>query len=515
MTATLTPTRPHPSRPAPPRHPARRIPWLALAALLYAAVQLLAVVPAHLGLGWDETVYVSQVDPRTPAAFFSAPRSRGISYLVAPLLAVTASPTALRVTLALASAAALYAAFRVWRPLLGRAPVALAALGFGTLWVTVLYGSQAMPNLWVALAAVAAVGWFLRAAGPSAPRRAYAMLAACTAAATLFRLSDGFWLALPLLTGTLLVRAWRRPAPLLALLAGLTLGGAPWIAEAYRRFGGIGPRLHASSATEGGMRPHWNVPAAWHDLNGPLLCRPCTAQLTHPAHTLWWLALPALTAAACGLAVRTRRPGTTLLPIACALALGAPYLLLIDYFAPRFLLPAYALLSLPLAALAVHVVRAFRPRTARAFALAALLALGAAHLATQYAGLHTNLADARTSTAHYAKASTSLHRLGLRAPCLIAGEHAPPIAYATGCASANVTGNNLDTTPTALRHAAAHHPTATLTRAHHTPFYAHGWTPHPLPGTGLTAYTPPPDLWHGEQPPELTVDSRPASPLDP
>ncbi|MBO8190182.1 hypothetical protein ITI46_00385 [Streptomyces oryzae] len=467
------------------------MPWLALVAAAYAAAQLFLVAGGHLGLGWDEAVYLSQTDPRTPAAFFSAPRSRGISYLVAPILAVTGSATALRTVLALTSALALYAAFRVWQPLLGRAATALAALLFATLWVTVLYGPQAMPNLWVALAAVAATGWYLRAAGPGVPRRAYVLLTSCLAGAALFRFSDGIWLALPLLTAPLLVGAWRRPALVLAVLTGPALGSLPWIVEAYARFGGVLARLHVAGRTEGGMHPHWNGGTAWRGLTGPLLCRPCTVQAAQPAHHLWWAALPVLAACACAVAVRNRRPSSTLLPVACAVALSVPYLLLIDYFAPRFLLPSYALLSLPIAALLVRLLHAFHPGAPRAFALCALALLFAAHTTTQYADLRTNLTHARAANARYQVAADELHRLGLRPPCLITGKHAPPIAYDTGCASANVSGNNRNTTPTALRRRAAHTPTAALTRKHHAPFYAGHWTAHPLRGTGLTAYLPP------------------------
>ncbi|MFG2582754.1 DUF6537 domain-containing protein [Streptomyces malaysiensis] len=215
---------------AVPRPP-RRIPWPALVALAYTVAQLALVVP-HLGLGWDETVYVSQVDPGRPAAYFSAPRSRGISLLAAPVLAVTHSTTVLRIVLALLSAAALYAAYRVWQPLLGRARTALAALLFASLWTTVLYGPQAMPNLWVALSAVAAVGWFLRAVHLHERRRALLGLGAMVAAATCFRFSDGVWLALPLLAACAIVPAWRRPAPALAVAGGFAMGGAEWVAEA-------------------------------------------------------------------------------------------------------------------------------------------------------------------------------------------------------------------------------------------------------------------------------------------
>ncbi|MEV4443683.1 hypothetical protein AB0K09_32785, partial [Streptomyces sp. NPDC049577] len=168
----------------PGRRPALRAlpaPALLAVALAYAVLQTCYAV-AHMDLGWDETVYLSQVDPRNPAAFFSAPRSRGVSFLVAPVIALTSSTTALRLVLVALSSAALYAAFAVWEPLAGRARTALAALLFTTLWITVLSGPEIMPNLWVALAAVAAAGWFLRArSGTPGRRRALVGLTATLA----------------------------------------------------------------------------------------------------------------------------------------------------------------------------------------------------------------------------------------------------------------------------------------------------------------------------------------------
>ncbi|WP_172381094.1 hypothetical protein [Streptomyces sp. MNP-20] len=436
----------------PPTRVPRRVPWLALVALAYAALQLTLVVP-HMGPGWDETVYLSQVDPHRPAAFFSAPRSRGITFLTAPVPGVTGSTTALRTVLALLSAAALYAACRTWQPLLGRRRTALAALLFAGLWASVLYGSQALPNLWVALLCLGAI----------------------VAAATCFRFSDGAWLTLPLLAACAAISSWRRPGPALAVVAGFAAGGAEWIAEAYVRWGGVGALLHASSTTEGGMGPHWAGGMSWRNLNGPLLCRPCRLPLTQPTFTLRWLALPAL----------------ALLPIACALALSIPYLLLIGYSAPRFLLPAYALLSPPLALLAVHAARACRtPRLhVLTCGLGALLLV--LHLAVQYTSLERATADARTTTARYRTAARALHHLGLTPPCLLSGTHAPPISYYAGCASANVGGNNRNTAARALRHRAAHEPAAALTDSRSAPpTYARTWSAHPPPGTGLTAYVP-------------------------
>jgi len=482
MTATVTTRAPRTSPASAGPHP-RSIPWLALVASAYAAAQLALVVP-HTGhlLGWDETVYVSQVDPRHPAAYFSAPRSRGISFLVAPVLAATSSVLVLHIVLALLSALALYAAFRVWGRILGTGTTALAALLFAGLWTTQINGSQAMPNLWVAFGAVAAVGWFLRT--PTEPHARW-WLAAALAFTALMRTPDAGWLSVPLLAIALLVRIWRPAVP--AVIGGLALGAAEWTAEAYVRFGGIPQRLHVSSATEGGMRPHLNLVNAWHSLNGPELCRPCEVPLRHPELTLWWLALPLLAAVALVVALRDRRPATAAVPVACAAGVAFPYLFLITYSAPRFLLPAYALLALPLAALATRVVRAGGVPVAITVALAVALQLGSQYVVVHHAATTTATADRR-----YENAAHDLRDLGLRPPCLVTGRYALPVAYEAGCASAEAHGHNRSTTTAALLARSAHEPTAVLVRHHHKlPHYAHAWTRHPLPGTHWTAYIAP------------------------
>ncbi|MEU9371956.1 glycosyltransferase family 39 protein, partial [Streptomyces avermitilis] len=468
-----------------PRFPPGR--GLEAVSLLYLLVQLTLVVPhlAHV-LGWDETVYVSQVDPRTPAAFFSAPRSRGISVLVSPVLAVTDSVLALRIVLALLSTAALYAAYRVWRPLLGHTTTALAALVFSGLWIAQISGPEAMPNLWVALGAVAATGLFLRA--PREPNARW-WLAVCLAGVALMRIPDAAWLGLPLLATAVCVRSHRRTLPY--LLGGLAVGATQWTVEAYSRFGGVPQRLHVSGATEGGMHPHLNLFNAWRSLNGPELCRPCSGPVHHPELTLWWLALPLLALAALAVALRERRTGSpadrTLVPLTVAVCLSAPYLLLLSYSAPRFLLPAYALLALPVGGLLTRVARA---RPALAVTVGCLVAL---QLVAQYPVLHRMTAQVASLDQRYRVAADELNALGLRAPCLLVGSHAQPVGYDAGCASAATKGNNRNTTPSSVLRRAERIPTAVLTTdARRPPHYAHGWTRHPLPATdGWTAWLAP------------------------
>ncbi|WP_234433640.1 hypothetical protein [Streptomyces rimosus] len=472
----------------------RSLPWLAVVALLYALVQLILVLPhTRDGLGWDETVYVSQSDPRTPAAYFSAPRSRGISFLVAPILAVSPSVTLLRTVLALASAMALYGAFRVWTPLLGRRTTALAALLFAGLWATMLNGSQVMPNLWEALAVVAAVGWFLRA--PAEPSARW-WLAGTIGLAMLLRFPDGCWLALPLLATAICVRTYRTAAP--AVIGGVASGGAQWAMEAYMRFGGIGERLHLSSATEGGMGAAHSfasgVARALHSLNGPLLCRPCDVPLHAPALALWWLALPLLTVAALASTARRRhRLALSALPVTCSASLALPYLFLIDYSAPRFFLPAYALLAPPIATLIAGTERGSNQRTAslarrprRSATATAIGLLFLAHLASQVGVLTQTTAQAAALSGRYQQAAGILRQFGVRPPCLVSGPHSQPVGYDLGCASGDLQGNNHSLTPNELRQRAAREPTAVLTTSISTPppAPARNWPPHPLRNTG-------------------------------
>lgn len=449
-------------------------------AVAYAVVQLCYAV-AHMDLGWDETVYLSQVDPRHPAAFFSAPRSRGVSFLVAPVVALTSSVPVLRVALVLLSSAALYAAFRVWEPLVGRARVALAALLFAGLWITVLSGPEVMPNLWLALSAVAAVGWFLRTRGEGRGR-ALAGLTASLAASALFRAPDAVWLALPLLAVCAGARDWRRPGTVGAVLGGLAPGGVQWAVEAYVRFGGIGKRLSLSSDTEGGMGAHLGagLRAAYRSLNGPQLCRPCHIAGPSVTHALWWLLLPVLVVAACAVGERA----VTLLPVACAVSSAAPYLLLLDYSAPRFLLPVYALLSLPVAGLVVRVARGRRVVTG------VVCVVLVAHGAVQLKELRLNTADARDTTVRYRRAAQELGRLGVTAPCVVTGPRAQPIAYEAGCASAETMGNNRSTTVQGLADAASRMPLAILCDPGdpYVPAFARAWHVHVLPGTDWSVY---------------------------
>ncbi|MFF7981779.1 hypothetical protein ACFZDK_22075 [Streptomyces sp. NPDC007901] len=455
-----------------PRHP-REEPWLAAVAAVFALAQLALVRPG-LGLGWDETVYVSQVSGHIPAAFFSAPRARGISLLVAPIASWSDSTALLRVYLAVLSGLALYFSLRVWRTHVTPAVLALAGAVFASLWVTLFYGLQAMPNYWVAVGALVCVGCFLRARANTRDRAAWWGVCAGAALMAWMRPMDAVYVVLPLL-----VLALRRPLLLAVLVAGLLVGAGEWVIEAYVSYGGLAQRLSDASGIQGGLGWHLAVVDQLRSLGGRTLCRPCTGSVPNPAVTLWWFALPLFAALGAVAAVRARRTLPVLLPLGCAVTAAVPYLFLIGYAAPRFLLPAYALLALPVAHGLVHLVTAPVGRIARTAAVS-LMAVGlAGHLAVQYVVLEHTVHNSGASRADWARTAAALHSLGVRQPCLLSGYEAVPIAYYTGCGSAQTTGHDASATVAELTRAARHQPFAVLTRpGGRPPAYARTWPEH-------------------------------------
>jgi hypothetical protein len=225
-------------------------------AATFTACQLL-FVPSRMGLSWDETVYVSQVSGHASAAFFDAARSRGVPLLVAPVTMLTSSVVVLRVYLALLSGLGLLGPLWTWRPLRPAWVLALAGVAFGSLWVALYYGPQAMPDDWMALTALGATGVFLRAATRQGQRGALVGLTLTMALAALLRPGDAAFLVAPLVLATLAVPGWRRWRLSASLVAGAAAGAAEWVVEAYLRFGGLPHRLlpDDSASSERAARP--------------------------------------------------------------------------------------------------------------------------------------------------------------------------------------------------------------------------------------------------------------------
>ncbi|GLW99224.1 hypothetical protein [Microtetraspora sp. NBRC 16547] len=398
---------------------------LAVVAACYSAVQLL--VTARVGLGWDESIYVSQVTPGLPPAWFSAPRARGVPLLVAPVTLFTSSVIVIRVYLSLLSGLGLFLAYYPWVRLRPGAAVPAAAALFAGLWTSLFYGSEAMPNIWVAFCAVAGAGLF------SLYKRKWSLvgIVVAFAIASLVRPTDASWLALPLVGYGLVTRRFRA---VVAVVAGLVVGWGEWFAEAALKYGGPFARLSAAGAkNEAGL--HFSLGEHLRALDGPILCR-----FGHPcgdiplAHVAWFAAIPVLAAVGLWAVRKPARRRPLLIATASGAALALSYIFTIGYAAPRFLLPAYALLALPVACGLASVARARVGRVLVAVAMVAFFALQGGTLLER-----AEIEGAAREPDRLAAEALRGH--GITRPCFLYGHAAIQVGYLSGCGMVGITTN--------------------------------------------------------------------------
>jgi len=451
--------------------------------ILYGCA-VLSQVPSLVAFNWDEVVYASQVRPGVAPVPMSAPRAWGMPIMLAPVAVLTQEVIVLRLYLTVLAVVGMYAAFQPWLGVFGpRAATAEGAPGdrnqgegrggdqgpraqgpgaqgpgmgrpgaqgpgglpavsayavplaaglFATLWSTFLYGSMAYPNLWLAFALVAGVGWFCR--GLREPERIEPVvgMGVAFAVASLLRPTDAAALALPLLVAGLvrLARRARRAAALVAAVAGgLAIGWAVWVAEAFLRFGDPLNRLReGAEVNEAGIG--FSLLRHLEAVDGPaLLCRPpeVCADL-HWFEVSWWFVLPVLVAAGFVFAEAVR-PALTLI-VACAVTFALPYLLLFDYANPRFMQPAYALLMIPAAA---GLVRLPLSRRTMRVVTPMLVAALAAHLAGQVMTLQRVVGRVAPIYAAQREQADALRAEGVTHPCVLIGRGAIQLGYLTGC----------------------------------------------------------------------------------
>jgi len=403
----------------------RRAVWLVGGAYLLAQV----IVPSpHRAPSWDEAVYLSQVSPHAPAVFFAPSRARGIVLLVAPVASFTDSIAAVRIFLEVASAAALSAVFLLWVSMIGWA-APLAAFLFGFSWLGLFYGSEVMPNLWVALLAVAAVGFWIRSFRDPRPNREIVFGAMSLGLVALFRPPDAVVLGAVLAVWALVSRAHviRR---LGALAVGLVVGVLPWLVEMSARFGGPGSAIrqaastgHVSVSSIGG-----NVLQYLYLSDGPTIGPDRTARIPLLG-AAWWAGLVVLVVL--GL-LRSRgmvRRGAVLAAIG-SLAFLLEYVVFVGGFAPRFLLPALALLAIPAAIGVTSFSRHGRGRVLLAALLGLILVWAGFQIAT------ARRIEQRTSVDRARLRLVGLELRGLAAgrPCAFtSADGFPQVQLASGC----------------------------------------------------------------------------------
>lgn len=414
---------------------------LVLVAVGYLAVQLVAFDPSRF-YGYDEMLYLSQVTPGAEPADLLPHRSLGICALLAPVARFEPDVATVRRYLATLSALLLLAVYALWLPALGRVAPLAAALHAST-WLTLFYGSEAMPNHFFALLAVGAASGFTGAGGS---RWRLVAAALCAVLASWIRTPDAAWLGLGLTVFVLASRRRRELLPALgAVGAGLAVGTIPWLVDAWQQFGGPLDRLRRAAAFSQ-TGPGFNLLSHLGSTDGPLMGGDRHVPL---AGLLWWMGLGML--AARGLGTRDADRATALrAAVTAGLTTTLPYLLLTrgvqigtqaPVISPRFLMPAYALLGL---AAAVGAARLWRrigehPRGGAAAGRTVLVAVALIwigwHAAT---AIRIDGAETASRDRHRAVA-TLLRRLADGRPCLLLSQFPQPqVRFASGCAHRTV-----------------------------------------------------------------------------
>lgn len=403
--------------------PAWLSPHRALA-LVASSMGVLGLPLALLGrqLRYDEIVYLSQFGRGLDPLAMSAPRAWGMPIMLAPVGSLTTSPLVLRLVLLGLSCIGLYLAFRPWLSLTERWVAPVAALLFATLWTTLLYASMAYPNIWLAWLGVGGIGLVLRALTAEPSRASNLAILLVFAAASLIRPTDAALLATPVAALALARRAW---LPAIAIIGGVGVGWVAWLVEGYLRFGGPIQRLREASETNDAglfLDPlHLLVSA-----DGPeLLCRPLSD--CGPIDWLqvaWLVALPLLV----GLGVIVARARLPLIVAATsALLLTAQYAFGFDWSSPRFLQPAFALLALPVATLAVWAAR--RGTAARVLIVVLVLA----HVVLQGWQLVRVERELVAGFARVDAATAVIESAGVARPCAVFQSSALTVAFEAGC----------------------------------------------------------------------------------
>lgn len=470
--------------------------WLAGAALVFT-LAVLAFTPLRMSLGWDETVYASQISNHVPM-LWSAERARGMPLVIAPVTALTGSATVLRVYLTLLGGLGLFAALLCWRRLRPDWVLALAGLVFGGLWIVESQASEVHPNFWIALAAVAAVGLFLRSVTGVGGRGSVVLLGVAAAFTSLMRPPDALAILGPLLLAAAVIvvlgRAeWRAElrrvlGAVVAIVIGLAVGVGEWVLEAYLYFGGPLHRLKLQSDAVGGT--NFDPVNSLRILSGGRAASkpglPTLAGWSDPWLLLWWLAFGLIAILGVYMTWRARGWLLALTPAFCA---ACEYLI---YTFPvrdnnRYLLPTWALLAIPAAdGLAWLLTRPKGQLRLAAIGLAAAFLL--VEFGTQHAVLHSQTTADRVLASASDRVSDSLRQVGVARPCVITSVARPnfvavsePVAYSLDCRyhwSLRAPGAARGRVIVLVQGAKAPYP------------YAQSWPAHKL-GSNVTAYVEP------------------------
>jgi hypothetical protein len=421
------------SRPAVPG--ADSLIWLVAVSVLFVLSELVPEL-MKLPLGADEITYIARTSARSSAVFLPPVHGHGAGLLAAPVTLLTTSLTALRIWMSVLSGLALFGSLLCWRGLRQAWVLAIAGLIFGSLAITEISGVQVYPDLWAAFGGLAVTGLLLQAVERRMRARVVLpLIAFATLVIVLMRPQNIVFMLAPTFLAPLVVRGWRQPRVLVAMIIGVALGVVDWVAEAYLWFGGLGHRVTLAGQEPPPFKVNFSLLMQIKTMSGPWYCQPapygnptpCHPGFSHPAVYLWWLAFFALVALGLYAAWRSPAKASSVLAVVTAGWVGLLYIVFVPFGAPRYFLPCWALLAIVAADGIAWLVKSFEPKKA-GIALAGVFLLSG--IISQHVVLGALTANAR-ATRPFLREADALRRDGIKPPCFIPSS--PYVGYYLGC----------------------------------------------------------------------------------
>jgi hypothetical protein len=402
--------------------------WLVLAAVLFILAELSPSL-LRMPLGADEITYIAQTSIRASQVMLPPVHGHGAGLLAAPVTLLTTSLTVLRVWMALISGLGLFLGMLTWRGLRPAWVLAVAGFILGSLSITQLSGVQVYPDWWAALGALAVTGLFLQAVtGRMSSRVVLPLIGAGAFLIVMMRPQNTAFVLAPTMGAALVVPAWRKIRVLAAIGIGIVTGAAEWIWEAYAWYGGLASRLHLATQEPPKFGLYFSLPYQLRVLNGPWYCLPGACRgWDFPWLTVWWLVLLALVILGAFVTWHTAARASMVLALVSGLWVLACYTLLVPIAAPRYLLPAFALLAIPAADGIAWLAAVPRWRTAGVAIACAFLLAG---VVSQQFVLRTEIKNQDQQRAAFMRKAEHLRAEGIRPPCVI---ESPSVAYFAGC----------------------------------------------------------------------------------
>jgi hypothetical protein len=406
--------------------------WIAAVCFLFVLSEMIPAL-LKLPLGADEITYIARTSAQASDVYLPPVHGHGVGLLAAPVTLLTTSLTALRIWMAVLSGLALFGALLCWRGLRPAWVLAVAGLIFGSLAITELSGVQVYPDLWAAFGGLAVTGLLLQAV----ERRMRAsvvlpLIAFSSMIIVLMRPQNIVFMLAPTFVAPLVVRRWRQPRVLIAMIIGSAVGVIDWVAEAYLWFGGFSNRVKLAGQEPPPFRVNFSLLMQIKTMSGPWYCQPapygnCVPSASHPAEYLWWLAFFAVVAVGLYAAWRLPTKASSILAFVTAAWVGVLYIVFVPFGAPRYFLPCWALLAIIAADGVAWLATVPTPRKLGIGAAGVFLLAG---IISQHVVLVAETANAAAARPFVQEAKV-LKRYGIKPPCLIPSS--PYVGYYLGC----------------------------------------------------------------------------------